>query len=115
MYVGTALLCGMGDFYRLSCSIRCRIQFPSAPPWLPITHIMGTDNTLRFRRVFFITFETNKTMVSMEKTDEKSPTQTQGGSTNHRPIDEASKATYCRIKYSGDRVIVLNIVGVQKL
>ena len=32
MYVGTALLCGMGDFYRLSCSVRCRIQFPSAPP-----------------------------------------------------------------------------------
>ena len=54
-------------------------------------------------------------MVSMEKTDERSPTQTQEGSTNHRPIDEASKATYCRIKYSGDRVIVLNIVGVQKL
>ena len=46
---GTALLCGIGDFYWLSCSIRCRIQFPSAPPWLPITHIMGigTPSALR--------------------------------------------------------------------
>ncbi len=99
----------------MSTGFRTGVQFPSAPPWLPITHIMGTDNTLRFRRVFFITLETNKTMVSMEKTDERSPTQTQGGSTIIRPIDEASKATYYRIKYCGDRVIVLNIVGVQKL